>query len=88
MGIKNLHSYLCQNITFEENKWEIDEIKYNKIRNNSYDYKQEEKNGDLVLVIDAITPFYEIGEKISYLPFDYKIFIKEVKKVLFIYIYI
>ena len=76
MGVKNLNSYFNEHISLEEKKWDIDISKYDFLRNNSFNYKQDEMNRDLVLVIDALAPFYEIGRKLHYFPLDYKIFIE------------
>jgi len=92
MGVNYFQAYLFDkrnNISLEERKWEIDSEKYNDIRNNFYDYKQTEINGDFILVIDAQNLFYEIGRKLFYFTFDYKLFIMKFKEeCLYIYVYI
>jgi len=83
MGLKRkFPSYIIDNITLKKGSWEIDFDEYNNLNKNIFPKDdKKETDGSLVLIIDGISFFYEVGEKLNYFPFDYKLFIKEIQEV-------
>lgn len=81
MSVQGLHYYLSNEIKIDlkNEEWEIDKLGFNDSMKSKND-NNKPIEGNLVLIIDGISFFYEIGKKLIYFHFDYKSFLERFEK--------
>jgi len=79
MGLKRKFTSLINSvIPLEKITLEVNFDEYNNMNKNII--SKNETNGTLTLIVDGNAFFYEVGEKLNYFPFDYKLFIREIQE--------
>jgi len=96
MGIKNLTSYSNNNIELTTYQWRVNKSLYHELRKlnssniKNFNQRQKKENnniGNINLIVDAKTFFYNLGGRINWFVFDSLSLLKLLRKVNIIIIF-